>query len=62
MREAAAELGITVDIVRFLAFSNFAFLTVVHLSPCQRVLILPYPPPKKRLTQPGSPPPSEARL
>ena len=47
---------ITVDSARLWALSNFTFLTVVHLNPYQRCLIPAYPPPKKRLIQPGRPP------
>jgi hypothetical protein len=56
-------LGITVyKAVRLWTLSNFTFLTLVRLGPYQYGLISVYPPPKKRLTQPGSPPPSVARL
>jgi hypothetical protein len=62
VQEATAVLGITVDTTRFRVHFSFTFLTVVRLNPYQHGLIPAYPPPKKRLTQPGSPPPSVARL
>ncbi len=60
--EGAAALEITSHAARLRVLYEFTFLTVVCPNPYQRGLLPAYPPPKKRLTQPGSPPPSVARL